>query len=58
MAKTVTAILTGYFNTGEGKRSNTEWIAELRALSAEEKMTIAQGVCAITGETVIKADGS
>jgi hypothetical protein len=53
MAKTIVAILTGYFNSGDGKRSNTDWIAELRTLSTEEKQVLAEGVCAITGDSVI-----
>ncbi|HKS98721.1 MAG TPA: hypothetical protein VJT31_04250 [Rugosimonospora sp.] len=52
MPKTITAILTGYFNSGDGKRSNTEWIAELRALSADEKQALAAGVCDITGDSI------
>jgi hypothetical protein len=48
--KTTTAILTGYFNQGEGKVSNTQWLAELKALSSEEKTQLALGVCAITGD--------
>lgn len=51
-AKTVTAILTGYFNQGEGKVTNTQWLAELKALSPEEKRELAEGVCAITGDTI------
>lgn len=52
MGKTVVAILTAYFNSGEGKRGNVHWVAELRALSDEEKRELADGVCAITGDTV------
>lgn len=52
MAKTVTAILTGYFNSGEGKRESRLWLAELKALSADEKQSLAEGVCAITGDTI------
>lgn len=52
MQKTVTAILTGYFNVGEGKRPSREWLDELKALSADEKAELAEGVCAITGDTI------
>jgi pyridoxal/pyridoxine/pyridoxamine kinase len=52
MQKTITAILTGYFNSGEGKRDNTRWIGELRALSPDEKRSLAEGVCALTGDTI------
>ncbi len=51
-AKGISAILAGYFNVGEGKRSNTDFLAELKSLSAEEKRELAEGVCAITGDTV------
>lgn len=50
--KGVIAILTNYFNVGSAKRVNTLWLAELKALSAEEKRDLAEGVCAITGDTV------
>jgi hypothetical protein len=52
MGKSVVSILTAYFNSGEGKRTNTQWLAELRALSTEEKQELAEGVCAITGDTI------
>lgn len=52
MEKTAIVILTQYFNEGEGKRSNTRWLQELRALSADEKQELAEGVCAITGDTI------
>lgn len=52
MEKSATVILTNYFNVGEGKRSNVLWLQELRALSDEEKLALARGVCAITGETL------
>lgn len=51
-AKTITAILTGYFNQGEGKRALSAWRDELAQLSPEEKQELAEGVCAITGDTV------
>lgn len=50
MKVTVTKCLTGYFNTGDGKRESKDWLAELRALSADEKRALAEGVCAITGD--------
>lgn len=50
--KTMTAILTSYFNAGDGKRSNTEWLHELKSLSDSEKRDLAEGVCAITGDTI------
>lgn len=52
MTKTITAILSGYFNVGEGKRGLVAWRDELSALSAEEKNELALGVCAITGDTI------
>lgn len=51
-AKTITAILSGYFNEGEGKRPLTAWRDELSALTVEEKRELAEGVCAITGDTI------
>lgn len=51
MAKvTVLKALTGYFNVGDGKRSMAEWQGELKALTAEEKRELAEGVCAVTGD--------
>jgi hypothetical protein len=51
MAKTtVTKALTSFFNTGEGKRDNKVWLGELRALSADEKLSLAREVCAVTGD--------
>ncbi len=55
MEKTTTAILSGYFNQGEGKRPLPEWRDELKALSADEKRDLAQGVCVITGDTIKSA---
>lgn len=52
-AKTLTAILTSFFNVGDGKRSVTEWRDELKALTDEEKRSLAEGVCAITGDTIL-----
>jgi len=54
MAK-VTALraLTNYFNVDGGKRPNTEWLKEIKALSPEEKKDLALGVCEVTGDTLI-----
>ncbi len=49
---TVTKALTGYFNQGDGKVPAPQWLAELKALSTEEKRELAEGVAAITGDTV------
>lgn len=51
-AKGITSILAGYFNAGEGKRALTEFQAELKALTAEEKRELAEGVCKITGDSI------
>lgn len=51
-AKSVLKILSDYFNEGDGKRPLAEWAKEVRALSAEEKLSLAQGVVAITGDTI------
>lgn len=50
--KTVAVILSGYFNEGEGKRPASDFLKELKALSPEEKQSLAEGVCAITGDTI------
>lgn len=52
MEKTVTAILSGYFNQGDGKRPLPAWRDELKELSDAEKRALAEGVCAITGDMV------
>lgn len=53
-AKKIPTILAGYFNTGEGKRSLAEFAQELKVLSDAEKQELAEGVCAITGDTIAK----
>jgi hypothetical protein len=50
--KTVTSILAGYFNVDDGKRPLREFQGELKALTTEEKLELAQGVCAITGDAI------
>lgn len=52
MEKTIVKTLFDYFNVGDGKRTSTQFAAEMRALSPEEKLELAQGVCAITGDTI------
>lgn len=47
-----TAILSGYFNQGDGKRPLTVFRDELKALSDDEKRELALGVCALTGDTL------
>ena len=54
-AKAITAILAGYFNQGEGKRGLSDFQQELKALTVEEKLELAEGVCLITGDTIRKA---
>lgn len=51
---TVTPIkaLTNYFNVGDGKKQAKDWLAEVKELSPAEKLELAQGVCAITGDTL------
>lgn len=44
--------LSDYFNQGEGKRPLSEFAKEVRALSAEEKIELAQGVCDVMGWTL------
>lgn len=50
--KTVVQVLAAYFNEGDGKRSASAFLAELKALSADEKLELARGVVAITGDTL------
>lgn len=54
-AKGIVAILSGYFNQGDGKRSLPAFRDELAALTTEEKQELAEGVCAITGDTIKSA---
>lgn len=49
---TVTKALTGYFNQEPRKVPAQEWLKELKALSPAEKTELAQGVAAITGDTI------
>lgn len=53
VAKTDLKVLTEYFNEGDGKRPLADWAKEVRALSPDEKTTLAQGVREITGDTAI-----
>ena len=50
--KGTVAILSGYFNQGDGKRPLTAFRDELKELSDEEKRELALGVCEITGDTL------
>lgn len=52
MEKTVTGALREYFNTGAGKRTITEFRAELDALSDVEKRELAELACAASGWTL------
>lgn len=50
---TVLKALTDYFNKGsERPVPLTEWRDELAELTADEKRELAEGVCAITGDTL------
>lgn len=49
MKKKVTGLLSNYFNTGAGKRTATEFLAELKALTPAEKNELALGVAAVQG---------
>jgi hypothetical protein len=53
VAKSVLKTLTDYFNTGEGKRPMADWAKEIKALSEQEKIALAKGVCEITGDELI-----
>ena len=55
MAKTtITKALTGYFNVEPRKVTAQEWLKELRALTPDEKQSLAEGVVAITGDELSK----
>lgn len=51
-AKGIVSILSGFFNQGDGKRPLPDFRDELAALTPEEKQELAEGVCAITGDTI------
>lgn len=46
---TVVRALNRYFNDGAGKRSISEFNQEVKALSADEKVELAQGACDVMG---------
>lgn len=48
----ITKALNGYFNQGEGKRPVREFAEELKAMTDAEKLELARGVVAITGDTL------
>lgn len=45
--------LAGYFNVEPRKVPLSEFTKEIKALSPEEKQELAEGVCAITGDTLL-----
>lgn len=49
---TVTKALTSYFNVEPRKVPAKQWLEELKALSTAEKLALAEGVTAITGDTL------
>jgi hypothetical protein len=54
MEKTVTGALAGYFNEGDGKRPLGDFQKELKAMTDEEKLELAEGACAVMGWTLKK----
>ncbi len=52
MEKGIASILAGYFNQGDGKRALGVFQQELKAMTDKEKHDLAEGVCAITGDTI------
>lgn len=52
MEKTIVAILSGFFNQGDGKRPLTEFKEELAALTPAEKRELAEEVVKVTGDTI------
>jgi hypothetical protein len=67
--KTVTGLLNAHFNKGDGvslasentsggvpeKRGVAAFRDELAALTDAEKRELAEGICAITGDTILEA---
>jgi hypothetical protein len=51
-AKTVTAILSGWFNRKDAQRPLMEWAEELAGMSAKEKRLLAEDICKVTGDTI------
>lgn len=51
---TITKALSNYFNVEPRKVPAQEWLKELRALTPAEKLNLAEGVVAITGDTLSK----
>lgn len=51
-ARTVTGILTNYFNTGDVKVPAQQWLAQLKELTDEEKLELARDVCVVTGDSI------
>lgn len=49
---TVLKALAGYYNVGEGKKSLRDFSAEIKELTDAEKRELAEGVVAITGDTL------
>lgn len=54
--KTVTKILSAYFNEGDGKRSAREFLTELKELSGQEKYDLAVLANVATGGTVAEVE--
>lgn len=52
MEKTTVGAIAGYFNQGDGKRPLSKFQEELKALSDEEKLELAEGACKIMGWTL------
>lgn len=50
-AKGIATILSSYFN-GDKSKTIREFAEELKALTDAEKLELAEGVCAITGDTI------
>ncbi len=49
---TVLKALAGYFNVGDGKKSLKDFAAEVKELTDDEKRELAEGVVAVTGDTL------
>lgn len=54
--KKVTAVLSNYFNVGDGKRTAREFLDELKQLSAQEKYDLAVLANVATGGQVSEVE--
>ncbi len=54
MAKSQLMLIKEYFNEGDGKRPLAEFRREYMALTDADKVELAEGIAAITGDEVMR----